>query len=205
MRFFLALLIVFTVAVAPFPTGRSLSLPAPEQLDYRAKVLGYSREEFGPGWAHVDGECSTRDVAMAAAFAAPSCADLPGDAQIPPITDPYTGEPLRPGDVELDHLVPLAAAWDLGAHAWPPQRRVEFANDPRNLVVTSAAANRAKSDQLPSEWMPPNWRARCAYARQLVAVADTYDLAMPVADMRASRHACSGISGLIGRNHLADG
>lgn len=164
--------------------------------------MGYAREEFGPGWARLGAGCTTRTAAMASAFDAPSCADPPHDWHVAPITDPYTGAEISPADVELDHLLPLAAAWDLGAHAWTAQRRVAFANDPRNLVVTSAAANQDKSDKLPSEWLPPDWRARCPYARRLVAVARAYELAVPAPDLRASRRACSGIAGLASRRTL---
>ena len=32
--------------------------------------------------------------------------------------------------VQIDHIVPLALAWDLGARDWPDEMRVRFANDP---------------------------------------------------------------------------
>ncbi|WP_291314774.1 HNH endonuclease family protein [Corynebacterium sp. UBA2622] len=201
MRPFLVVLALLTALVIPFPTGMS-RFEAPPTVAQRATVLGYSRAAFGEGWQKLDDGCTTRTTAMARAFSAESCRTPHRDWSVDPITDPYTGKALVPGDVEIDHVVPLSAAWDLGAHAWPEERRRAFANDPRNLVVTSSRANQSKSDQLPGEWMPPQRRARCAYARQLVAVAREYQLPLPRQDLRASRLVCSGVSGLVARRSL---
>lgn len=107
------------------------------------------------------------------------------------LDDPYSGvrvhyrrgEPAR--SVEVDHVVPLAGAWDRGAAAWPVQRRRDFAGDPRNLVATTAAANRAKSDKPPARWTPDTQRGRCLYARRYVETSAAYDLAVTRADVRA--------------------
>ncbi|MCT1694208.1 HNH endonuclease family protein [Corynebacterium sanguinis] len=203
MRYYLAALIALTLAVIPFPTPRSLiDAPTNASPAQRTTVLGYERDAFGPGWAPTREGCDTREALMAQAYAAGSCLAPYSTWQVAAITDPYTGKPLAPADVEIDHLYPLAAAWDLGAHSWPEETRLRFANDPMNLVVTSASANRAKSDQLPSEWLPPNPRAHCAYATQLVDVARAYSLPLPRADLRAARRACSGLTGLTGRPNL---
>lgn len=203
MRYYLALLITCTVALLPFPTPRSfIAAPAPLTPAQRASVVGYEREAFGPGWAPAPGGCTTRTALMTRAYHAPSCATPYrqwGEVAIP---DPYTGADLEPGDVEIDHIYPLAAAWDMGAHEWTDAERVAFANDPRNLVVVSAKANRAKSDKLPSEWLPPDRRARCAYSLRLVDVARDYRLPLPRPDLRAVRRACSGLSGVVGRADL---
>lgn len=90
--------------------------------------------------------------------------------------------------VEIDHVFPLSAAWDMGAWGWDNKRKAEFANDPLNLVATDKALNQAKSDSLPSEWLPP--ANRCDYARRLAAVARKYELALPAADVRTMRRQC---------------
>lgn len=218
MRNYLILLTLATLAIAPFPTGRSVSLPldpAPIPADAppapamppaaqhtRHTVIGYNRSQaFGPGWAQLPGGCDTRSAAMAAAWHA-DCTAPWATWDAAPIRDPYTGNAITPGDVELDHLLPLAAAWDLGAYAWPKEKRLAFANDPANLVVTSSAANQQKSDQLPAEWLPPDWRARCAYAEGIAHVAKHYALTLPADDRRAMRRACSGMAGLAARRNL---
>ena len=195
---YIIVLICCTAAIAPFPTGLLL-IDAPV-AQTRFTVTGYDRQRaFGPGWAQGPGGCDSRQIAMAEAWAQPCAVPYTqwgtagGGA---PITDPYTNEDLLPSDVELDHLYPLAAAWDMGAHAWSQEKRLAFANDPLNLVVTSSRANQAKSDSLPSEWMPPARRNRCAYSQRLAQVAAKYELALPRADRKVMRRTCAGLRGL---------
>ena len=198
-RTYLAVLTAATIAIAPFPTGR-LRIDAPV-VPIRHTVLGYDRTTQFGGWATTASGCTTRDVALAEVWGEP-CHVPHHDWEAAPVTDPFTGEPLMPADVELDHLYPLSAAWDMGAHAWDQQTRVAFANDPRNLVVTSSTANQAKGDKLPGEWLPPARRARCAYAQRLADVASAYHLPLDRADHRAMRRACAGFQGLLGASSL---
>lgn len=75
-----------------------------------------------------------------------------------------------PGGLDIDHMVPLAEAWDSGAHSWTAQRREAYANDldaDRSLVAVTARSNR--SDQDPADWQPPLADARCTYATDWVA------------------------------------
>ncbi len=68
--------------------------------------------------------------------------------------------------LDIDHMVPLAEAWDSGASEWTVQRRQDYANDlddDRSLVAVTAAANRSKADQDPATWMPPLTDATCHY------------------------------------------
>lgn len=47
--------------------------------------------------------------------------------------------------VDIDHLVPLAEAWDSGAYAWTAKEREAYAydlGDARALIAVSAASNR---------------------------------------------------------------
>lgn len=149
----------------------------------RTRVLGYERSAFGSGWGRL-GACTTREAVMATHFHSPGCTSQ-GTAP-----DLYTGMAVEADDVEIDHVFPLAAAWDLGAHTWDHARREAFANDPANLIATSAAANREKSDQLPGQWLPPQRRARCWYVRRVASVAASYGLALPREDVAAMRGQC---------------
>lgn len=148
----------------------------------RVTVTGYRRAAFGD-WAR-DGACTTRQAILVRDFGGPPC--RPGDRVI---ADPYTGAPLVAGDAEVDHVYPLAAAWDFGAHAWPARRRAAFANDPLNLLPTAAAANRAKSDLTPAEWLPAPAGA-CGYAVRYLRVARKWALPVSAADFRALAGAC---------------
>lgn len=168
----------------------------------RTHVLGYDRDQFG-GWTTtvtVDGAyCTTREAVLLSTFGrrdraadatATDTADCPSPG--PTATDVYTGERISPGDVEIDHIVPLAAAWDHGAHDWPRARRVAFANDLAvNLVAVAGPVNQAKSDGTPGEWLPPAGGAvHCAYVARYLTVSVVYGLTVSEADAAASRRAC---------------
>jgi hypothetical protein len=61
--------------------------------------------------------------------------------------------------LDIDHLVPLAEAYDSGASTWSPERREAYANDlgdPRALVAVTARSNRQK----PTRTSPSGCRPR---------------------------------------------
>jgi hypothetical protein len=97
--------------------------------------------------------------------------------------DPYTNATIafqrgaKVGEaVQIDHIVPLAYAWDMGAFGWPEPERVRFANDPANLLAVEGQANQDKGDSPPGQWMPPNTAFACQYAMQFIAVLRGYQL-----------------------------
>ncbi len=99
--------------------------------------------------------------------------------------DPYTNTVIafqrgaKVGEaVQIDHIVPLAYAWDMGASGWPEPLRLRFANDPANLLAVQGQANQDKGDLPPALWMPPNTAFACQYAIQFIAVLRGY--ALPV-------------------------
>ncbi|MFE7412709.1 HNH endonuclease family protein [Streptomyces laurentii] len=76
------------------------------------------------------------------------------------------------GSLDIDHMVPLAEAWDSGASSWDAKRREAYANDlgqASSLVAVSARTNRSKADQDPAEWLPPAAGALCRYASEWTA------------------------------------
>jgi Protein of unknown function (DUF1524) len=99
--------------------------------------------------------------------------------------DPYTNAVVAftrgnqvGASVQIDHIVPLALAWDLGARDWTDDLRVRFANDPANLLAVQGQANQDKGDGEPSVWMPANHAFWCQYAVQFAAVLRGYALAV---------------------------
>lgn len=168
------------------------SLSQVQLVDYRPEIPDYQRQHFGPGWAARGGGCTTRQAVIAAQFsdvrAGPSNCRLVGGWG----TDPYSGEELSVAAdaIEVDHIFPLSAAWDLGAGGWDGVSRAQFANDAVNLVATSREENRDKLDQLPSQWLPSDPSARCWYSRRVAFVAARWNLALPIDDARAMRRAC---------------
>ncbi|MEU3957428.1 HNH endonuclease family protein [Streptomyces achromogenes] len=125
-------------------------------------------------WVDADKDgCTTRaEVLKTETVTAPeqgtSCR-LSGDRWYAPYDDRYfTG----PSGLDIDHLVPLAEAWDFGALAWPPAEREAYTNDlgdERALIAVSAAWNRSKADQDPTTWLPPATGYRCQYVTDGVA------------------------------------
>jgi hypothetical protein len=112
--------------------------------------------------------------------------------------DPYTSATInfhrgaKVGEaVQIDHIVPLALAWDMGAYDWPIALRVRFANDPANLLAVSGKANEDKSDSQPALWMPPNTAFECQYAMQYIAVSRGYGLPVDVVSSNILRQAAA--------------
>lgn len=112
--------------------------------------------------------------------------------------DPYTNRTLAfirgeqvGASVQIDHIVPLAFAWDMGARDWPDPLRRRFANDPANLLAVDGNANQDKGDLPPGEWMPPNTAFWCQYVVQFAAVARGYRLAIDEPSAREIRNAAA--------------
>ncbi len=110
--------------------------------------------------------------------------------------DPYLGLPIRfdkthAAAVQIDHIVPLAWAWDLGANTWTPAQRAAFANDEQlELLAVNGPSNEKKADNGPAAWLnvidPPD------YARRFIAVLAHYQLPIDVADKAALTTALNG-------------
>ena len=145
----------------------------------RAPMTGYDREQFGDGWVSING-CDTRqrilirDLRRETFEPGSTCSVLTGA-----LADPYTAtaiEFVRGGasEVDIDHVVALADAWQKGAQQWPAARRVELANDPLNLLAADAASNRQKGAGDAATWLPANKSFRCAYVARQIAVKRRY-------------------------------
>lgn len=112
--------------------------------------------------------------------------------------DPYTSTVIafqrgaKVGEaVQIDHIVPLSYAWDMGAYDWPQPLRVRFANDPANLLAVQGQSNQHKGDSPPAEWMPPNAAFHCQYALQFIAVLRGYSLPVDQASTGVLRQAAA--------------
>ena len=111
------------------------------------------------------------------------------------LVDPYTGQRIdwskRDADeVQVDHVVPLAYGWRMGARRWPMGKRVAFAQDPLNLLPVKGSANEAKDASGPASWLPPRRQVRCAYVTRFAQVAVKYDLPVTRADKAAMLRQC---------------
>lgn len=152
---------------------------------------GYRRELF-PHWGDAEGDgCNTREEVLIRQSASPAqvdpygCRVLAGDW-----TSRYDGvHTTDPADLEIDHVVALAEAWDSGASGWTTARRRAFANDLDHpeLLAVSSASNQAKSDSDPAQWQPSRAEGGCQYARDWIAVKRAWDLTADQAEADALR------------------
>lgn len=83
--------------------------------------------------------------------------------------------------LDVDHMVPLAEAWDSGASSWDAKKRELYANDqtdPRHLIAVTGPSNRSKSDQDPSEWLPTNKAYTCEYLVNWISIKVRWSLSI---------------------------
>lgn len=152
---------------------------------------GYDRDLFRH-WVDADGDgCDAREeVLIAEATTRPSVASgcaLSGGRW----SSYYDGATwTAPSDLDIDHMVPLAEAWDSGARTWSSADRQSYANDlgdDRTLVAVTDNVNQAKGDQDPAEWEPPTTGVRCRYAAEWVAVKLRWRLTVDTTERSALR------------------
>lgn len=148
---------------------------------------GYARTLFRH-WIDVDGDCqNARQETLIAETLAPmtwtttsNCTAATGRWY-----SYFDGQTfLSASQVSIDHMVPLAEAWDSGANVWTAQRRQDFANDigdSRALNAVGISVNSSKSDSDPVAWMPA--LERCRYFSDWVAVKLRWGLSIDSAEL----------------------
>lgn len=139
---------------------------------------GYDRDKFAD-WFSVNG-CDTRERVLARqnlAAKGGTCGANRGRW-----FSAYDGRKTRnPSNFDIEHVVPLAEAWDSGAYRWTSRQRDRFANDLGyrwSLIAVSASSNRSKGEQDPAEWMPPRRSYGCKYLRHWVGVKYRWGLSV---------------------------
>ena len=176
----------------------------------RIRGNDYRRSAFGQAWDDDNGApggrngCDTRDEILSRDLVEKvfvSTKRCPQAVAGGTLRDPYTNGTVAfvrgnqiGASVQIDHIVPLAFAWDMGARDWTDQMRKRFANDPANLLAVAGQANQDKGDLPPGEWMPPNTAFWCQYALQFSAVLRGYRLSVDEASARELRNAAASCS-----------
>jgi hypothetical protein len=101
------------------------------------------------------------------------------------LSDPFTGRHIdfvrgqgTSTKVQIDHVVALSDAWQKGAQKMTEQQRVEFANDPLNLLAVDGPSNASKGDSDAASWLPPSKSFRCTYVARQTAVKAKHGLWM---------------------------
>lgn len=162
------------------------------ELPERIRGYDYRRAAFGDSWTDDNDApgghngCDTRNDILDRDLVDKTYVSIsrcPTAVATGVLYDPYTNAAVAftRGDrvgasVQIDHIVPLALAWDLGARSWTDEMRVRFANDPANLLAVAGGANQDKGDKQPADWMPANRAFWCQYAVQFSAVLRGYGL-----------------------------
>jgi hypothetical protein len=181
-------------AALPTPVSASTARSYLSQLTVATENrTGYSRDKF-PTWITISGTCNTREWILKRdgtnVVTDSSCAATSGSWY-----SPYDGATwTAASDLDIDHLVPLAEAWDSGASKWTTAQRQAFANDvtrPQLLAVTDNV-NQSKGDQDPATWMPSLTSYRCTYVRAWVQVKYYYDLSIDSTEKSALQSYLAG-------------
>ena len=162
------------------------------EVPVRIRGYDYRRAAFGDAWTDDNDApgghngCDTRDDILDRDLVDKTYVSIsrcPTAVATGTLHDPYTNETIAlvrgnqtGAAVQIDHIVPLAYAWDQGARNWTDDLRVRFANDPANLLAVEGEANQDKGDKEPAVWMPPNTAFHCQYAMQFIAVLRGYGL-----------------------------
>lgn len=176
------------VAVAAACTRRNATLPLPMALGCLAvrdeHVGGYVRAKFGKGWidADHDGQNTRAEVLIAEStrrvtFNARRTTVVSG-RWYSLYDDQWQSQA---SDVDIDHVVALAEVWRSGGWSWSASRRLRYANDlgvAFTLRAVTDIENRIKSDDDPTNWLPPHEPATCQYLVDWVAVKIRWKLAV---------------------------
>lgn len=177
------------------------------QIPVRIRGQDYRRDAFGDSWTDENpapggyNGCDTRNDILDRDLVDKTYVSIkrcPTAVATGLLHDPYSNAEIAftrgektGAAVQIDHIVPLALAWDLGARFWTNDQRLRFANDPANLIAVAGGVNQDKGDQEPATWMPPNTAFRCQYAMQFIAVIRGYALPIDAPSAAALRDAAA--------------
>lgn len=96
--------------------------------------------------------------------------------------DEYTGETFNVAvQVDIDHVIPLMYAHIHGGDRWDAGKKLQFANDPINIMLVKKREIRRKSQRGPDRYLPRE-EFQCEYAALWFAIADKYDLTISTRD-----------------------
>ena len=190
-------------AATPTPTAASMAMatatpvivgiqvPQLTIAEVPADLPAYSRDDW-KHWVDADKDCqNTRaEVLVEESTAAPAfktdrqCQVTGGEWH-----DPFTNQTFTdPGDLDIDHLVPLKNAHLSGAWQWDAARKEDYANSLAagyHLIAVDKSANRSKGAKGPEEWQPPNAAYHCQYAQDWIDVKAKWQLTATPAEWQA--------------------
>ena len=191
MRFYRAKIILLTSILVLGFLGTPAQAETLQLTVADDKATGYNRALF-KHWIDVDKDgCDTRaEVLIEEAIVKPkigSKCKLTGGKWL----SAYDGKTVtNASQLDVDHMVPLAEAWDSGASKWDVDKRQVYANDVGDvnaLIAVTATTNRSKSDQDPAEWLPA--KDVCTYIKNWVHVKLRWSLTVDDKELKAIKDA----------------
>ena len=165
---------------APTPTPTLMITVAPIPAD----IPDYDRGEW-KHWVDADGDCqdARQEVLVEESldqvtFETDRECRVEAGQWYGAFTAVYVDDP---GDLDIDHMVPLKNAHLSGAWRWDADIREEYANylqEENHLIAVTAGANRSKGAKGPEEWGPPALDYWCQYATDWTEVKARWGLTM---------------------------
>ena len=156
------------IAIAPIPAG----------------IRVYDRGDW-KHWVDADGDCQdARQEVLIAESLVPVTFETDRKCRVETgrwfgvFTGAYFEDP---GDVDVDHMVPLKNAHNSGGWDWSPAMKEEYANDlgdDDHLIAVQDNANQSKGARGPDEWKPPSETYWCQYATDWSEIKHRWDLTM---------------------------
>lgn len=196
----LAVLVTGVAVPATIPAeaagGDTASLAKLDTLRVEPEKRGGYRRELFPHWEKTSNGCYVRDVVLRAESQTAVASDRWGCRVLTgtwvSVYDGVTTS--NPAEIEVDHVVALAEAWDSGAWSWSAAKRRAYANDlsdPRTLRAVTGKSNQAKSAKDPAEWLP-RVSARCEFAADWVSIKSKWGLSVDSREKAALRNVLLG-------------
>ena len=96
--------------------------------------------------------------------------------------DEYTGETFEVAvKIEVDHVIPRMYAHTHGGDRWMPEQKLQFSNDPLNIMLVERREIRRKRDRGPSRYLPRN-EFQCEYVNLWNQISEKYNLQLSASD-----------------------
>ena len=90
--------------------------------------------------------------------------------------DEYTGETFEVAvKIEVDHVIPRMYAHTHGGDRWMPEQKLQFSNDPLNIMLVERREIRRKRDRGPSRYLPRD-EFQCEYVNLWNQISEKYNL-----------------------------
>ena len=167
-------------------------------------TAGYDRGDWGDWQANAAGCFSTRDKVLSDESLIPVRTRPGAGGRCIVISGrwvgPFTGQVfVDSGDIQIDHLVPLAEAHRSGAHAWTREQREAYFNElsyVHHLIAVHGAENGSKSDDDPDDYLPPRFEFRCKYVEAWIRVKAAWELNMDQDEANAVADVLAGCGDL---------